>query len=64
FAVYSRVYPWDHAAGILMLREIGGKAAYLDDESPYAPRLTVGRPLLAAGNADSWERVRRELNLA
>ncbi len=54
FALYSRVYPWDHAAGILMLGEIGGRAAYLDDESPYAPMLTVGRPLLAAGNQENW----------
>ncbi|GJL92848.1 inositol monophosphatase family protein [Hyphococcus sp.] len=61
FAVYSRVYPWDHAAGILMLRELGGKAAYLDDESDYAPRLTVGRPLLAAGSSNSWETVRKTL---
>ena len=58
FALYSRVYPWDHAAGILMLREIGGRAAYLDDESPYAPRLTIGRPLVASGNVESWEQVR------
>jgi fructose-1,6-bisphosphatase/inositol monophosphatase family enzyme len=58
FAVYSRVYPWDHAAGVLMLREVGGRAAYLDDETPYAPRMTVGRPLLVAGNAANWERVR------
>ena len=58
FAIYSRVYPWDHAAGVLMLREVGGRAAYLDDESLYAPRLTIGRPLLVAANADTWERVR------
>jgi fructose-1,6-bisphosphatase/inositol monophosphatase family enzyme len=62
FAIYSRVFPWDHAAGILMLREIGGKAAYLDDGAPYAPRLTVGRPLLAAGNALQWTLVRRALS--
>jgi hypothetical protein len=41
-----------------MLREVGGRAAYLDDETPYAPRMTVGRPLLVAGNAANWERVR------
>ena len=58
FAIYSRVNPWDHAAGVLMLREIGGRAAYLDDDSPYAPRLTIGRPLLVAGNAQSWEAVK------
>lgn len=61
FAVYSRVYPWDHAAGILMLREIGGKAAYLEDDAPYAPRLTVGRPLLVSGSNDNWLQVRSVL---
>lgn len=58
FALYSRVHPWDHAAGVMMLGEIGGRAAYLDNLMPYAPRLTVGRPLLAAGNVDSWEQIR------
>ena len=58
FALYSRVHPWDHAAGVMMLGEIGGRAAYLDNLTPYAPRLTVGRPLLAAGNVDSWEQIR------
>lgn len=58
FAVYSRVNPWDHAAGVLLLRELGGRAAYLDDESPYAPRLTVGRPLLVSGNAETWSRIK------
>ncbi len=56
FAVYSRVNPWDHAAGVLLLREIGGRAAYLDDNSPYAPQLTVGRPLLVSGSRDAWDR--------
>ncbi len=54
FAVYSRVYPWDHAAGVLMLREIGGKAAYLADGAPYRPHVTVGTPLLVAGAGDLW----------
>ena len=58
FAIYSRVNPWDHAAGVLLLGEIGGRAAYLDDESPYAPRLTIGRPLLVAGSTQIWESVK------
>lgn len=60
FAVYSRVNPWDHAAGVLMLRELGGRAAYLDDHSPYAPRLTIGRPLLVAANRETWSRAKRK----
>lgn len=54
FSVYSRVYPWDHAAGVLMVREIGGKAAYLEDGAPYRPHVTVGTPMLVAGAASVW----------
>ena len=50
FALYSRCSPWDHAAGVLMLSEIGGRAVYLDDDAPYQPVATQGRPLLVAGN--------------
>lgn len=51
FGVYSRCSPWDHAAGVLMLNEIGGRATYLDDDAPYRPVATQGRPLLAAANS-------------
>lgn len=61
FGLYARCWPWDHAAGILMLGEIGGRAEYLDDGAPYAPRVTQGRPLLVAGSEERWERVRGEL---
>ncbi|WP_428409637.1 inositol monophosphatase family protein [Hyphococcus sp.] len=54
FAIYSRVYPWDHAAGVLMLREIGGKVAYLPEGAPYRPHVTVGTPLLASGATEIW----------
>ncbi len=61
FALYSRCWPWDHAAGVLILNEIGGRAEYLDDGAPYHPRVTQGRPLLVAGSNARWERVREEL---
>ena len=61
FGLYSRCSPWDHAAGALTLRELGGKCAYLDDGSPYAPVATQGRPMLSAGTAEAWERVRDAL---
>lgn len=57
FAISSRINPWDHAAGVLLLNEVGGRAAYLDDGAPYAPRLTIGRPLLAAGSKANWAQV-------
>ncbi len=58
FALYARVHPWDHVAGVLMLREIGGRAEYLDNGAPYAPQATQGRPLLVAGSAQTWRCVR------
>jgi fructose-1,6-bisphosphatase/inositol monophosphatase family enzyme len=61
FALYSRCSPWDHAAGVLMLREIGGRAEYLDTGAPYAPVSTQGRPLLVAGRDDNWMRVRANI---
>lgn len=61
FTLYSRVHPWDHAAGVMMLREIGGHAEYLDDGSPYTPRPVQGRPLLAAGSLENWRAVKAQL---
>ncbi len=57
FALYSRCSPWDHAAGVLMLDEIGGRAGYLDDDAVYRPVVTQGRPLLVAGNQRGFKRV-------
>ena len=61
FGVYSRCSPWDHAAGVLMLNEISGRAAYLDDNAPYRPVATQGRPLLAAANAGVFMKVAETL---
>ena len=57
FALYSRCHPWDHAAGILMLTEIGGRAEYLDSGEPYRPYPTIGKPLLVSGSRDIWRAV-------
>lgn len=57
FALSSRCSPWDHAAGVLMLREVGGRAQYLDDGAPYTPQATFGRPMLVAGSGAAWKAV-------
>ncbi|NNE42221.1 MAG: inositol monophosphatase [Marinicaulis sp.] len=57
FALYSRCSPWDHVAGILMLREIGGEARYIDKNEPYSPPVSQGRPMLVAGSQDRYRRV-------
>jgi len=59
FAMFSRLNPWDHAAGALIHREAGGFNARLDG-SPYEPdwaRDTVWTPrrgLLLAPDAALW----------
>jgi len=56
FALHSRSLPWDHAAGMLIAIEAGGRAAFLD-ETDYDPCIH-DRPLLAASDAACWARVR------
>ncbi len=55
FAVFTRLKPWDHAAGIMMHAEAGGYSALLDGR-PYAPTMREGTPLMAS-DAESWERL-------
>ncbi|MEM9494484.1 MAG: inositol monophosphatase family protein [Pseudomonadota bacterium] len=61
FALYGRVHPWDHAAGVLTLEEIGGRAGYLDNQAPYTPENVIGRPFLVAGAKDRWDAVSKRL---
>jgi fructose-1,6-bisphosphatase/inositol monophosphatase family enzyme len=56
FSLHSRSLPWDHAAGMLIVREAGGLAGFLDG-SAYDPRI-ADRPVLAAANRIAWETVR------
>ena len=52
FALYGKAMPWDHAPGVLIYAEAGGRTAFLDGE-PY----TVGRRsggLLCAPDEERW----------
>ena len=60
FSCYRRLHPWDHAAGVLMIQEAGGKAALLDG-SPYRPVPQSGNTLLMAPDEGSWEELREIL---
>lgn len=55
FSLHSRSLPWDHAAGMLIIREAGGLAGFLDG-SAYDPRI-ADRPVLAASSEAAWETV-------
>ena len=41
FALFSKLMPWDHAAGVLIQAEAGGFGAYLDGGA-YRPSRTQG----------------------
>lgn len=57
FKVSSRIHPWDHLAGALLLSELGGRAGFLDSGEAYAPRPPVDRALLAAAPGRSWRSI-------
>lgn len=55
-ALYSKLEPWDHAAGWLLHREAGGYSARFDG-SPYLPTHRSGG-LLLAPDETSWREAR------
>lgn len=65
FAQWTRLKPWDHAAGILIHREAGGFSAMVADGSPYCagPALDPGTVLVAPDRA-SWEALRPLLRMS
>lgn len=56
---YTKLMPWDHAAGWLLHREAGGYAA-LHDGTPYRPAV-IGGGLICAPDEASWRTVRDAL---
>ena len=54
---FSRLKPWDHAAGVLIHSEAGGYSAMLD-RSPYQPHDTESKGLLSAPSLEIWSAVR------
>jgi len=56
FAMYRKIMPWDHAAGVMMHAEAGGYSARLDGMA-YAPTDEEGGLLLAPDKA-SWTELR------
>jgi len=53
FSLFTKLAPWDHAPGTLILTEAGGVARLIDGR-PYAPALTDGEALLLAPDPESW----------
>jgi fructose-1,6-bisphosphatase/inositol monophosphatase family enzyme len=59
FALYGKMTPWDHAAGVLIHKEAGGYAAFLDGR-PYTVRQRTGG-LLCAPDEQNWRLLRDTL---
>lgn len=54
FKLSSRIHPWDHAAGALMLSEAGGAVRWLERGQDYAPGPSIDAPLLATAPGRDW----------
>jgi fructose-1,6-bisphosphatase/inositol monophosphatase family enzyme len=61
FKLSSRIHPWDHAAGALLLNEIGGAANFLDSHKPYEPGPSIDAPLLAVAAGRDWAGIAKRL---
>jgi fructose-1,6-bisphosphatase/inositol monophosphatase family enzyme len=61
FTLSSRIHAWDHAAGALMLEELGGETRWLDSGSPYSPQQSDDRPLLATAPGRDWDTIANDL---
>jgi fructose-1,6-bisphosphatase/inositol monophosphatase family enzyme len=60
FVLWSKLMPWDHAAGVLLHAEAGGYNAYLDG-GRYAPMRIKAPGLLLAPNEASWQALYKRL---
>jgi fructose-1,6-bisphosphatase/inositol monophosphatase family enzyme len=62
FALFYRLFPWDHVPGALIVREAGGVARHPQRSDPGEYGARDARPmLLVAPDAARWETVRRAL---
>lgn len=58
FAAYTRLKPWDHAAGVLIYKEAGGCGLMRADAAPYRLRPLVAEgTLLLAPTRVAWQRL-------
>lgn len=62
FSFYRRLWPWDHAAGVLVRRESGGMAGRIDDRPYRAGERVHG--LLSAPDAVSWAQLKHLIRTA
>jgi fructose-1,6-bisphosphatase/inositol monophosphatase family enzyme len=56
FSLFTKLMPWDHAPGVLLHREAGGHAAYLEGGA-YEPAAIKRSGLLLAPDPASWRQL-------
>lgn len=63
YAVFTRLLPWDHAAGVLMVAEAGGSYGYVDGAPQSGAWRPVERdvPFLLAPDTATWRLIRDTL---
>ncbi len=61
FSFFSKLMPWDHAPGCLLLQEAGGVACFTDSGADYNPQRHAGEGLLLAPDREAWNRLHRTL---
>jgi len=57
FSFFTKLKPWDHAPGCLLLAEAGATARFTDTREPYTPLRDEGEALLLAPDPVTWERL-------
>jgi fructose-1,6-bisphosphatase/inositol monophosphatase family enzyme len=57
FSLFTKLMPWDHAPGCMLLQEAGGVARFTDTREAYTPLRHEGQALLLAPDAESWDRL-------
>ena len=61
FRLYNRLWAWDHAPGVLLVREAGGHADLVHDR-PYRPTVRT-QALLCAQDRDTWDNLYRQMQI-
>ena len=65
YALFTRMMPWDHAAGVLMVSEAGGCYGYFDEgprNGPWQPEIRDA-PFLLSPDSESWSLIHEKLIL-
>ncbi|GAB5468983.1 MAG: inositol monophosphatase family protein [Rhodospirillales bacterium] len=61
FSFFTKLKPWDHAPGCLLLGEAGAVTRFTDSGDDYSPLRHEGQGLLIAPNARAWASLHRAL---